>query len=64
MTPGTVVRAAAPQAAPLPLSNPTVEIVVPVYNEQDCLETLMGRLLAVQSACGETFEFLSTPFAG
>lgn len=35
-----------------------ISVVIPVYNEQDCLETLMGRLLAVQSACGETFEFL------
>ena len=35
-----------------------ISVVIPVYNEQDCLETLMGRLLAMQSACGETFEFL------
>ncbi len=35
-----------------------ISVVIPVYNEQDCLEALMGRLLAVQSACGETFEFL------
>ena len=35
-----------------------ISVVIPVYNEQDCLETLMGRLLAVPSACGETFEFL------
>jgi glycosyltransferase involved in cell wall biosynthesis len=35
-----------------------ISIVIPVYNEQDCLDSLMERLLAVQSSCGETFEFL------
>jgi dolichol-phosphate mannosyltransferase len=37
---------------------PTISIVVPVYNEQDCLPALMDRLLAVQAAVGESFEYI------
>src|ERR1700710_2333815 len=44
MTPGTVVRAPAPSGAQLPLSAPTVEIVVPVYNEQATLAASIRRL--------------------
>jgi glycosyltransferase involved in cell wall biosynthesis len=35
-----------------------ISIVIPVFNEQDCLGALMDRLLAIQSATGETFEFI------
>jgi dolichol-phosphate mannosyltransferase len=37
---------------------PLISIVIPVFNEQDCLGALMDRLLAIQSATAETFEFI------
>ena len=35
-----------------------VSIVVPVYNEEGCLQELIDRTLAVMKKCGKRFEFI------
>lgn len=35
-----------------------ISIVIPVYNEQDCLRALMDRLQAMQASCREQMEFI------
>ncbi len=39
---------------------PYVSIVIPVYNEQDNLEALYSRLIAVMDKIGKPFEILFT----
>jgi undecaprenyl-phosphate 4-deoxy-4-formamido-L-arabinose transferase len=42
------------------MSKPSVSIVIPVYNEQENLEALYSRLIAVMDKIGKPFELLFT----
>lgn len=40
--------------------NPYISVVIPVHNEQECLETLYQRLTAVLDKMGKTYEIILT----
>ncbi len=42
------------------MSKPYISVVIPVYNEQDNLETLFTRLTAVMDKIGKSFEIIFT----
>jgi len=42
------------------MSKPYISVVVPIYNEQDNLEALFSRLLAVMDGLGKPFEIVFT----
>lgn len=41
-------------------NNPYLSVVIPVYNEQECLESLYGRLFPVLDGLGKSFEVIFT----
>ena len=40
------------------MKNPTISVIIPVYNEQDVLQALFDRLYPALDAMGETYEII------